>query len=149
MGSRNKRRGRAGVVPKPKVPNVDGLPFSKLTNEQRVARIQKHGITPEAMADAVEQAYWDGFNTAGAEITRTVYAALMLMLNEEYGFGTKRLKKALSAIDQYVKMHASDGEDEVIEVYRKFGIVMKFRNDDLFEDRVRLAMDGEDIYGAE
>lgn len=143
MGKRNTRRGRAGVIPKPKTPNVDGLKFSELTKEQKVERIKKHGITPEMLVEASDEAYWAGYNAAGEGVTRTVYAALMLVLHDEFGFGNKRMLKALTALDEYVKVHATDGEEEVAEVYRRFGIAVRFKGDELFDSRVDMLLEEE------
>lgn len=98
-------------------------------------RISKNGITIEDVKQAEDKAYQDGYK-AGLEATmRMCYAASCLALNELHGFGQKRCKDVLNAIDEKV-CYALTSKELVDEVFDRMNLQIEFK-DDIPGERVK------------
>lgn len=106
----------------------------RMADNAAFQRIQKNGITLEDVKRAEEKSYAQGVQAGIENTMKTCYAAICLALNELHGFGTKRCKDVLNAVDEKVVM-ALTSDEEVDEVYRRMGLVIRFNAGPL-EERV-------------
>ena len=97
-------------------------------------RIQKNGITLEDVKRAEEKSYAQGVQAGIENTMKTCYAAICLALNELHGFGTKRCKDVLNAVDEKVVM-ALTSDEAIQEVFDRMGLVIRFNAGPL-EERV-------------
>ena len=106
----------------------------RMADNAAFQRIQKNGITLEDVKRAEEKSYAQGMQAGIENTMKTCYAAICLALNELHGFGTKRCKDVLNAVDETVVMTLTS--DEVIqEVFDRMGLVIRFNAGPL-EERV-------------
>ena len=106
----------------------------RMADNAAFQRIQKNGITLEDVKRAEEKSYAQGMQAGIENTMKTCYAAICLALNELHGFGTKRCKDVLNAVDEKVVMTLTS--DEVIqEVFDRMGLVIRFNAGPL-EERV-------------
>lgn len=110
--------------------------FWKLTPEERqrriadqeaFKRIQKNGITLEDLKNAETQGQQDGYMAGKTETLKLCYAAICLALNELHGFGMKRCKEVLNAVDEKV-VYALNSEEEIQAVMDKIGLEISFKD---------------------
>ena len=106
----------------------------RMADNAAFQRIQKNGITLEDVKRAEEKSYAQGVQAGIENTMKTCYAAICLALNELHGFGTKRCKDVLNAVDEKVVM-ALTSDEAVDEVYRRMGLVIRFNAGPL-EERV-------------
>lgn len=106
----------------------------RMADNAAFQRIQKNGITLEDVKRAEEKSYAQGVQAGIENTMKTCYAAICLALNEMHGFGTKRCKDVLNAVDEKVVM-ALTSDEAVDEVYRRMGLVIRFNAGPL-EERV-------------
>lgn len=106
----------------------------RMADNAAFQRIQKNGITLEDVKRAEEKSYAQGVQAGIENTMKTCYAAICLALNELHGFGTKRCKDVLNAVDDKVVM-ALTSDEAVEEVYRRMGLVIRFNAGPL-EERV-------------
>jgi hypothetical protein len=97
----------------------------RMADNAAFQRIQKNGITLEDVKRAEEKSYAQGVQAGIENTMKTCYAAICLALNEKHGFGTKRCKDVLNAVDEKVVM-ALTSDEAVDEVYRRMGLVIRF-----------------------
>lgn len=97
----------------------------RMADNAAFQRIQKNGITLEDVKRAEEKSYAQGVQAGIENTMKTCYAAICLALNELHGFGTKRCKDVLNAVDGKVVM-ALTSDEAVDEVYRRMGLVIRF-----------------------
>ena len=97
----------------------------RMADNAAFQRIQKNGITLEDVKRAEEKSYAQGVQAGIENTMKTCYAAICLALNELHGFGTKRCKDVLNAVDEKVVM-ALTSDEAVDEVYRRMGLVIRF-----------------------
>ena len=95
--------------------------FMRKTLEERKAAIYKNGITKEHL----DIEYAAGYKRGEVHTMQTVYAALMLAANEEFGFGANRVLKLIQATDKKV-LEVLTSEELINEVYKRFKIVLDF-----------------------
>lgn len=106
--------------------------LSKEERAQRMAdnaafqRINRNGITIEDLKMAEENGYRSGIQAGIENTMKTCYAAICMALNELHGFGTKRCKDVLNAVDEKIAM-ALTGEDAIQEVYERIGLTINFK----------------------
>ena len=106
----------------------------RMADNAAFQRIQKNGITLEDVKRAEEKSYAQGVQAGIENTMKTCYAAICLALNELHGFGTKRCKDVLNAVDEKVVM-ALTSDEAVDEVYRRMGLAIRFNAGPL-EERV-------------
>jgi hypothetical protein len=100
-----------------------------MTPEQQKAALIKNGITP---ADLKKE--WDAGYRAGLEAyLKSSYAAACLALHDLHGFGYKRCKAFLQAMDNHLLYSLTDLET-INEVWERIGLKLVF-NDPL--DRIQ------------
>ena len=106
----------------------------RLADSELAQRIQRNGITLEDVKRAEEKSYAQGMQ-AGIESTmKTCYAAICLALNELHGFGAKRCKEVLNAVDEKVCMTLVS-DDAIQEVFDRMKLVIRFKAGPL-EERI-------------
>ena len=95
-----------------------------LTPEQRKAALVRNGITPEDVQKAHDDGWHEGFEAAGRETIRTVYAQVVRQL------GKRRWKPAtiiqfMRAVDQGILESLASHED-IDAAFRETGIQLDF-----------------------
>ena len=122
---------------------ADAERFWQLTPEERAQRmadneacqrIQTIGITLEDVKRAEERSYAQGMQAGIENTMKTCYAAICLALNELHGFGTKRCKDVLNAVDEKVCMTLVS-DDAIQEVFDRMKLEIRFNAGPL-EERV-------------
>ena len=93
--------------------------------QKECERIEKNGITIKDLEANYQKGYSAGFNAAAEPTYRTMLAAFCLALHEVYGFGEKRILKALQAADEKFVYSLTDME-LVQEVFDKTGLEILF-----------------------
>lgn len=106
----------------------------RMADNAAFQRIQKNGITLEDVKRAEEKSYAQGVQAGIENTMKTCYAAICLALNELHGFGTKRCKDVLNAVDEKVVMTLTSDE-AIQEVFDRMGLVIRFNVGPL-EERV-------------
>ena len=106
----------------------------RMADNEAFQRIQKNGITLEDVKRAEEKSYAQGMQVGIENTMKTCYAAICLALNELHGFGTKRCKEVLNAVDEKVCMTLVS-DDAIQEVFDRMKLVIRFNAGPL-EDRV-------------
>lgn len=105
---------------KPKIPA-----YRKLTIEERKEKLIKNGITPEDLKRSYENGYRQGFAEASPSTFKIIYAAVCLVLNAMHGFGMKRCRDVLNAVDACV-VDQLTSEEAIEAVYEKIGLEIDF-----------------------
>lgn len=84
---------------------------------QRVERLMTQGISPADLEKAHAEGFDEGYRLAGMTMIRAAYSACALGLHEDFGFGRKRVVRALNAMDRHVATMITGDElrDEVAE----------------------------------
>lgn len=84
---------------------------------QRVERLMAQGISPADLEKAHAEGFDEGYRLAGMTMIRAAYSAAALGLHEDFGFGRKRVVRALNAMDRHVATMITGDElrDEVAE----------------------------------
>lgn len=84
---------------------------------QRVERLMTQGISPADLEKAHADGFDEGYRMAGMSMIRAAYSAAALGLHEDFGFGRKRVVRALNAMDRHIAAMITGDElrDEVAE----------------------------------
>jgi len=106
----------------------------RIADNEQLNRIQRNGITIDDLDRAGRQGYQDGARIAAENTMRNIYAAVALVMHENYGFGKKRCMDVLNAVDQKV-MYALDSKEMIQQVWDDLKIKMTFDGDPL-EERI-------------
>lgn len=95
--------------------------YMRITKEEAKKRLMRNGITDKDLATNYELGRRDGYKAGADNASQGIYAAIALAANKLYGFGSKRCKDLIYAVDQIVQYAITTKEltDEVLE---KFGI---------------------------
>ena len=93
----------------------------KMGHEKLMNAIAKNGLTVEDLKKCKQEGYQLGVESAVMQC----YAAFCLALHEKFGFGRKRVLRALQCADDKV-IFAVDSAEMVDEVFRTFGFKMDF-----------------------
>lgn len=118
--------------------------FMRLTPEERqrrinddntMSRLQRNGITVDDLDRAGQEGFRDGAKVGAENTFKNIYAAIALVMKEKHGFGKKRIKELLNAIDEKV-MYALDSKEMVQQVWEEIGLQMSFSGD-TFDERVQ------------
>lgn len=113
-------RSQRRALKKPKIPA-----YRKLTIEERKEKLMKNGITPEDLKRSYENGYRHGFSEASPSTFKIIYAAVCLVLNAMHGFGMKRCRDVLNAVDACV-VDQLTSEEAIEAVYDKIGLEIDF-----------------------
>lgn len=106
----------------------------RISENEQLRSIQRNGITIDDLDRAGRQGYQDGARIAAENTMRNIYAAVALVMHENYGFGKKRCMDVLNAVDQKV-MYALDSKEMIQQVWDDLKIKMTFDGDPL-EERI-------------
>ena len=101
--------------------------IQRLADNEMVQRIQRNGITLEDLKAAEDRAMQDGYLAGKIETLKLCYAGMCLALHEKYGFGLKRCKDALNAVDEKI-VYALTSEELVDEVFASVGLEIDFKD---------------------
>lgn len=87
------------------------------SQDERVARIMKQGISPDDLEKEYHTGFDKGFREGGEYTLKTVYAAVCLALASEFKFGRDRAMRVLQATDKIVceSISAPETIDEVFD----------------------------------
>lgn len=103
-----------------------------LSSNERIASLVQNGITPKDVKAEYERGRNEGAVEAGLSITKCCYAAMILVLQEQFSFNNDQCYEAVMALDDKI-VYAIDHADMSDEVLEKTGI---FLNLDSAIDRV-------------
>ena len=95
--------------------------YLRMSPEEAKKRLLKNGITDADLAKNYELGRMDGYKQGADSASLAIYAAIALAANKLYGFGSKRCKDLIYAVDQYVT-YAITSKELADEVYERFGI---------------------------
>ena len=91
-----------------------------MTPEQRKAALVKNGITPKDVDDAYKRGYEEGNKNATEFASYAMCAAMGLALNDLYGFGKKRVVRALNLAGEYM-LNTFTTREIMEQVYERIG----------------------------
>ena len=95
--------------------------YLRISPEEAKKRLMQNGFTETDMADNYEMGRMDGYRQGSKNASAGIYAAIVLAANKLYGFGGKRCKDLLYAVDQIVQ-YAITSKELTDEVFDRFGI---------------------------
>lgn len=95
--------------------------YLRITPEEAKKRMLKNGITEKDLAENYELGRIDGYKQGADNASASIYAAIALAANKLYGFGSKRCKDLIYAVDQLVT-YAITSKELTDEVFERFGI---------------------------
>ena len=95
--------------------------YLRMSPEEAKKRLLKNGITDADLAKNYELGRMDGYKQGADSASVAIYAAIALAANKLYGFGSKRCKDLIYAVDQLVT-YAITSKELADEVYERFGI---------------------------
>lgn len=102
-------------------------------HRQIQAAFLKSGITQEDLKRTYKKGFDEGFRAAGMEITKCCYAAIAIVVHEEYGFDSEKTIEAMRKVQDKViyTFHHSELAEELM---KKAGIEVDW-NDEFQEIR--------------
>ena len=116
MSNRAQRRAAAKATPRYK---------RGLTKEDKIKKLYKNGIT----ADDLQKSYTDGYREGQKDgvnySLKTCYAAFILAMRKELGFGRERCKKLIRCADEIV-CNALTSEETIEQVWNEIGLHLEF-----------------------
>lgn len=92
---------------------------------KHVMRIEQNGITIADLEKEFNKGYSAGFSAAAEPTYRTMMASICLVLKELHGFGKKRIKDVLAAVDNKV-IYSLTSSELVDEVFDSIGLKLLF-----------------------
>ena len=95
--------------------------YMRISPEEAKKRLLKNGITNADLEKNYELGRMDGYKQGADSASLAIYAAIALAANELYGFGSKRCKDLIYAVDQFVT-YAITSKELADEVFERFGI---------------------------
>lgn len=96
-----------------------------LTAYEIQKRFVQQGISPKDLEEEYRRGYSAGWREAGNPVVKGVYAAVCLVMHEMHGFGRKRCRDLLCAIDQNL-LYQLTTEEAIDEVWNKIGLKLEF-----------------------
>lgn len=96
--------------------------YKKMSHDHLMNAIAKNGLTVEDLKRCKQEGYQQGVESAVMQC----YAGFCLALHEKYGFGRKRVLRALQCADEKI-VFAIDSSEMVDEVFKRFGFKMDFK----------------------
>ena len=118
--NRQQRRAAKKAAPKKK-PD-----WTKLTREERQEKLFRNGITDKDLKKAFDDGYKAGFTETSDSVIKTIYAAICLALNDEFGFGRDRCARALNRTDYHV-LNTLTSQEIVDDVYNRMKLAIYFK----------------------
>lgn len=103
-----------------------------LAEARRALTIQKY--TDLDLKAAEDRGFSKGYQLAGQEIVKCMYAAICLTLHEQFGFGETRLLRALDDLNHRTWL-CIEHQEITDQVYQEIGLRLNF---DELSDRVTL-----------
>lgn len=103
---------------------------AEYTRQKTIESLLQNGITPKHLDAEYERGRQDGFDEAGVELIKTLYAAVCLVLQDEFGFSKEQCWEAVHAVDRKI-VWAVDHVELMHEAWEKTGITFHF--DDEFD----------------
>lgn len=100
--------------------------YMRGSNEVKIALLMKQGISPDDLEKEYRDGYDAGFRAGGEYTLKTVYAAVCLALNKEFGFGRERAARVLCAADRIVCETIASPE-AIEEVFDKMHLRIAFK----------------------
>ncbi len=91
-----------------------------MTVEQRQAALVKNGITPKDVDEAYQRGFEEGNKSATEFSSYAMCAAMGLALNDLYGFGKKRVVRALNLAAEYM-LNTFTTREIMEQVYERIG----------------------------
>lgn len=88
--------------------------------EQRQAALVKNGIRPEDVDEAYRKGFEEGNKSATEFSSYAMCAAMGLALNDLYGFGKKRVVRALNLAAEYM-LNTFTTREIMEQVYERIG----------------------------
>ena len=107
----------------------------RINDDNTMSRLQRNGITVDDLDRAGQEGFRDGAKVGAENTFKNIYAAIALVMKEKHGFGKKRIKELLNAIDEKV-MYALDSKEMVQKVWEEIGLQMSFSGD-TFDERIQ------------
>lgn len=95
--------------------------WQRQSKEQKMAALVKNGITPEYVDKECAKHFDAGYRKGAEHTLKMVYAAVCLAANDRFGFGRRRCRDLLLAIDNHVLMSLTS-EEAMDEVYERMGL---------------------------
>ena len=95
-----------------------------MAKQAAIERLSQQGISPEFLQKAVDKAYREGYQAAGTQLLKGVYASVILALHNECGFGHKRITKVLRAVDENF-LTMIDGQEMIDRVWAETKIELR------------------------
>lgn len=117
----NRQQRRAAKKSAPKKKPI----FHNMTKQERIERICQNGITLDDLKRNWDDGYDAGYKVASEDTIKACYAAFALALHDLHGFGQKRCKDALRAVDEAV-LYRITGDDMIQDVFDKIGFKIDF-----------------------
>lgn len=104
----------------------------RIEDDARIASLQRNGITIEDLDKSYHEGYDEGARIAAENTLKNIFAAVALVLHEDYDFDDNRCMDVLNAIDQKV-IYALDSREMVQQVWDDLSIEMRFDGNPLDE----------------
>lgn len=99
--------------------------WKRETKEDRIRRLMKNGITPEDLEKEYKRGWDAAINQTAEFAMKMIYCGFALALKREFGFGSTRVMRTLTAADKIILEELTT--DEIIDrVARELGITMRF-----------------------
>ena len=111
MANRKERRAANKALPA----------WQRQTREQKMAALVRNGITPEYVDAECKRHYDAGYSNGCEHTLKMIYAAVCLAANDLHGFGRKRCKDLLTAIENHVLISLTSVE-AMDAVYERMGL---------------------------
>lgn len=101
--------------------------MQRLTPEQRLASIQKNGITLKDLEKNYDLGWHDGVQAGIQRTFKACYAAFILAMRRQHRFGRFRCKRILNLADEQVTTALTT--DELIQqVWDEIGLELDFKD---------------------
>lgn len=108
-----------------------------MTREDQRKALIKNGITPEDLDKAGKEGFAQGWRDACQYCMRVCYAASVRALHDLEGYGTRRNRRFLMAMDEYVT-NTLTSEEAIDAALQEAGVAINFR-EAITEDRIQEA----------
>lgn len=130
MGQLNRKQRRAAKKAAPKK-RPEG---HKLTNRERIALIEKNGITAKDLKHSYEEGQQAAMRVPVNYVMNMFFCACAIALHREFGFGEKRIMRVLTATEK-IMIEELTTEDITERCKRETGLEVDVRDegfDDIF-----------------
>lgn len=97
----------------------------RAANSAYITAMERNGITIEDVNRAANEGYQQGIARAQEMTMKACYAAMCLALHEKHGFGAKRCREMLKAVDEKI-VYALTSEELMDQAFRELDIEINF-----------------------